>query len=62
MTGHGSQAKQHDRTRRTCQTFGCVNKPEPKDRYCLACELMGNAPLDGRRKPTNAAALEVGDH
>lgn len=54
MTGYASQAKLRDRTRRTCHTLGCINKPEPKDRYCLACQLMGKAPLDGRRKPCSS--------
>jgi hypothetical protein len=49
MTGTGSQSKQHERTLRICRTAGCSNKAEPKDRYCVACQLAGKAPLDGRR-------------
>lgn len=50
MTGHNSQRKLHERTLRICRTPGCSNKAEPKDRFCLACQLSGKAPPDGRRK------------
>jgi len=40
----------HQRTARACSTPGCENKPEPRMRWCLACQLDGSAPLPRMRK------------
>lgn len=41
----------HQRSKRVCATPGCLEKPEPKDRYCLKCQLEGKAPDEVKRAP-----------
>jgi hypothetical protein len=43
-----SGAKLHARSARQCSTAGCAGIPEPKDEYCLECQLAGRAGELGR--------------
>ena len=36
--------------KRVCRTPGCQQTPEPKDPYCLKCQLAGKAPDQVRKR------------